>query len=761
MTRTHGTGPWRSLRRKLLLPLLATTAVILAVGSTIAWVTSEAAIHERGSINARALATAVAAAAENVGDEADLQRVVLAIAADDEVELIVVIAGAEPRVIACSRSDWRGRRIQDIDELKDSLEIRDALVRQQTSTSFHRGGIILDVTQPVRLDLHHLIGLKGSYGAIMLHLDTRPMRRQVFASAVWISTLAVGGIAWLAIVALVLVRRHVDAPLRLIEAQLLPMERQFTPIDAGRAYDDEIGIVVAALNRSIEEVSRHQHLSREVSERLSIIVETAPHGIALADPSEPKVTAMNDAMARLFGYTRTEFEALPLLDLHPPDAHELVVKQIQRIIDGDMEVARAIPCRHRDGHVFYCDITPSVVHFHGRAKLIAYFTDVTQEHLAREAMRSFNLELERRVTQRTRELEARTREFEAVVQSIPDSVIRFDPSGSIVFCKPADDLQSTLSRECQRGSSCVSGKCRFEPMSRLALELGARAQTAGASAIGETELDDRTIELRVATLENGDYLALIRDITARRRLERETEAALEMERNLSKLKSQFISVASHEFRTPLTAIAGSAELLSNYAERLSSEKRRELLLRIVTGVNRLTDIINDTLTLSRVDSGRVPVRPEDVDIARLLQTIVDELLAADETRHRIHLHHSDTSTIVQVDTSIVQHIVTNLLTNAIRYSPPESTIDVKLEVAPETLAITVADEGIGIDPTDRAHLFEPFFRGRNVGRIPGTGLGLNIVLRYAELLGGRVELLPSERGATFRCTLPHPTKVVA
>ncbi len=758
MSDTDRPGPWRSLRRKLLLPLLATTAVILALGSTIAWVTTEAAIHERGSINARVLATAVAAAAENVGDKADLEQVVSAIATEDEVELIVVIAGAEPRVIACSRSDWRGRSIDEIDELRDSPEIRDALLRQRTSTSFHRGGVILDFTQPVRVDLQHLVGLKGSHGAIMLHLNTRPMRRQVFASAVWISTLAVGGVGCLTIVALVLVRRHVDAPLKFIEAQLLPMERQFTPIDAGRADDDEIGTVVAALNRSIDEVSRHQQLSREVSERLSVIVETSPHGIALADPSELKITAMNDALAHLFGYTRAEFDAIPLVDLHPSNAHELVANHIQRILERHMEVARAIPCRHRDGHTFFCDITPSVVHFHGRAKIIAYFTDVTQEHLAREAMRSFNLELERRVAQRTRELEARTREFEAVVQSIPDSVIRFDPGGSIVFCKPTDDLPSTWSRECTRGTS-AGGECRFEPLTRLALALGARAKVAGASVVEETEFDDRTIELRVATLENGDYLALIRDITARRQLERETEAALEMERNLSKLKSQFISVASHEFRTPLTAIAGSAELLNKYAERLPPEKRRELLQRILTGVHRLTDIIDDTLTLSRVDSGRVPVRPEDIDIARLLQTIVDELLAADESRHRIRLHHAGCSTVVHVDASIIQYIVTNLLTNAIRYSPPESTIDVTLEVSPEAVVITVADEGIGVDPADRPHLFEPFFRGRNVGRITGTGLGLNIVLRYTELLGGSVALLPSERGATFRCTLPHPTKV--
>lgn len=220
------------------------------------------------------------------------------------------------------------------------------------------------------------------------------------------------------------------------------------------------------------------------------------------------------------------------------------------------------------------------------------------------------------------------------------------------------------------------------------------------------------------------------------------------------MKSQFISVASHEFRTPLAAAVGSLELLERHAGKLSETKRLELLARSQRSLSRLTTIMNDVLQLSRADSGRIKVKRMDVDVVQFVRDIVHEVQAGDGEQHRFEVQRTGEPSVVPVDTNLVHHILSNLVGNAVRYSPAGTAVTVHLEIGGDAFTLRVADEGIGIPESDRERIFEPFVRGSNVGQIGGTGLGLNIVKRYAELMGGSVELLPSARGAIFRVFVP-------
>jgi signal transduction histidine kinase len=255
-------------------------------------------------------------------------------------------------------------------------------------------------------------------------------------------------------------------------------------------------------------------------------------------------------------------------------------------------------------------------------------------------------------------------------------------------------------------------------------------------------------------MDRGRVLLLLRDISARKNQELGVAANLARERQLSEMKSQFISVASHEFRTPLAAAVGTLELLERHAAKLTETKRIELISRIQRSLGRLTSIMNDVLQLSRADSGRVKATRMNADLVRLVQDILHEVESGDGEKHRFVFESSGGPGPVPVDTKLTHHILSNLAGNAVRYSPAGTTVTVKLHIDEAAFTLLVADEGIGIPEGEREHIFEPFARGSNVGQISGTGLGLNIVKRYTELMGGTIALLPMARGTAFKVRIP-------
>ena len=263
-----------------------------------------------------------------------------------------------------------------------------------------------------------------------------------------------------------------------------------------------------------------------------------------------------------------------------------------------------------------------------------------------------------------------------------------------------------------------------------------------------------SIEARATRAGPDRVLVLLRDISARKRTERDVLAHLERERQLSEMKSQFITVASHEFRTPLAAAVGSAELLERHAGRLPETKRAELLTRIQRALDRLTTILVALLLISRADSGYVKVSRMDVDLARFVMDVIQNAETGDHQQHMFSFQQTGGVSAVPADTNLLHHILSNLVENARCYSPAGTKIAVVLEVGDKAFDLTVADEGIGIPEAERERIFEPFVRGSNVGQVAGTGLGLNLAKRYTELMGGRIELLPAVRGATFRVSVP-------
>jgi PAS domain S-box-containing protein len=252
------------------------------------------------------------------------------------------------------------------------------------------------------------------------------------------------------------------------------------------------------------------------------------------------------------------------------------------------------------------------------------------------------------------------------------------------------------------------------------------------------------------------FVAFKDDIAARRRQEAESASMLAKERELSEMKTRFISVTSHEFRTPMAAAMGSIELLLNHADRLTPAKTNELLGRTNGSLRRMADMLDDVLTLNRMDTNRVEIRFMAIDVGRLVQDAIEEARLADRGAHQFDLQLTGENQPFATDPNLLRHVLTNLLSNAVRYSPVGTVVTVTLAFSDQGVRLTVEDRGIGIPAADHDRLFQPFERGSNVGNIKGTGLGLSIVRRMTTLLGGTVGFSPgSEGGTRFAIELPR------
>lgn len=242
------------------------------------------------------------------------------------------------------------------------------------------------------------------------------------------------------------------------------------------------------------------------------------------------------------------------------------------------------------------------------------------------------------------------------------------------------------------------------------------------------ELEEK-VELRTRQLQ--DAIQLVE--TSRDELTK----ALSKEKELGDLKSRFVSMASHEFRTPLSTILSSASLLAKYTETVEQEKRDKHIDRIKSSVNNLTDILNEFLSIGKIEDGKIVARYRRFNVKDFIADICAEIRGIAKKNQQITYTHSGKQ-VIELDDSLLRNIIFNLLSNAIKFTGEDGIIEIISAVEEDIFTITIKDNGIGISTEDQQHLFERFFRASNVTNIQGTGLGLHIVAKYAELMNGTI-----------------------
>ncbi|MBS0027012.1 PAS domain-containing sensor histidine kinase [Chitinophaga sp. 22321] len=268
------------------------------------------------------------------------------------------------------------------------------------------------------------------------------------------------------------------------------------------------------------------------------------------------------------------------------------------------------------------------------------------------------------------------------------------------------------------------------------------------------------VSLTVSAIREGNditgYIGIAIDLSSIKEAESELRISLEKERELNELKSRFVSLASHEFRTPLSAILSSVYLVSKYEAAEDVAKRGKHIQRIISSVNMLTDILNDFLSVGKIEEGKIQVRYATFDAAKHIGNILGEMEGLKKSQQNIYYAHHG-ATQAYLDPTLLKHIVMNLVSNAIKFSPESAIISIRTQCSDSTFQLSVKDKGIGISEEDRQHLFERFFRSQHVSNIQGTGLGLHIVARYAELMNGSVSCnsVPG-KGTEFIVSLPFP-----
>lgn len=249
--------------------------------------------------------------------------------------------------------------------------------------------------------------------------------------------------------------------------------------------------------------------------------------------------------------------------------------------------------------------------------------------------------------------------------------------------------------------------------------------------------------------------SLKQTVEALQRAKEEVSQSLEKEKELSQLKSRFVSMASHEFRTPLSSIQLSAVLIEKYTELLDNPQIRKHIGKIKSSVNNLTSILNDFLSLEKLEAGKVEPQYSTFDIVRFSEEITEEMQLVAKQNQNIIYQHTGTESIITLDQTLLKNCIINLIGNATKYSGENTFIEFNTEINENGLIVIIKDNGIGIPESDQKHLFEAFFRAHNTGNIPGTGLGLNIVTRYVALMNGTIRFESQvNQGTSFTLSFP-------
>ena len=270
----------------------------------------------------------------------------------------------------------------------------------------------------------------------------------------------------------------------------------------------------------------------------------------------------------------------------------------------------------------------------------------------------------------------------------------------------------------------------------LTKEKEAEARIVEYAAELEKLVEDRTAALR-------NIVKALEDAKA------EVSLSLEKEKELSQLKSRFVSMASHEFRTPLSSVQLSASLIEKYALSFDNTNIIRHVNKIKNSVGNLTGILNDFLSLEKLEAGKTEATFSRFDLVKLAEEIIEEMQMIAKQNQSIIYQHTGISSMVNLDQNLLKNCVFNLVANAIKYSGENTFIEFNTEVTDTHCIITVKDNGIGIPENDQKHMFEPFFRAHNTGNIPGTGLGLNIVARYTQLMNGTVHFESTQNKGTL------------
>ena len=487
----------------------------------------------------------------------------------------------------------------------------------------------------------------------------------------------------------------------------------------------------------------------------------AAEGLILSDKSGT-IIECNPRACQMFGYEDNELLGKLIEELIPRDKRNSHKghrnEYMHHASNRPMGIGMVLMGLRKDGSEFPVEISLNAFGEGEEMKAMALITDITKRKEAEDKISKLNENLEQRVEQRTHEMMQTQNLYFTIARNFPDGTISvFDKDLNYLFFEGKELYQAGLDSSSILGTS-IKDRLPTDIKDTVIDHLNKVFE--GESGVIEFETKGNAYEINAVPLKDindqiNRILVVERNITVQKRAEQEVLKSLSQERALNELKSRFVSMASHEFRTPLSTVLSSISLIDRYTEGENREKIEKHIGRIKSSVQNLNGILNDFLSLDKLEEGNVSSNPVDFDIRELVFDVVDEMEATLKQGQQIEVSCECENNVITTDSKIIKNVLINLMSNAIKYSEPNKKINVDVECRDESLFIKVTDHGIGIPEDEQRHLFERFFRARNVINIEGTGLGLNIVKKYVDLLGGKLDYKSRlGLGTSFIVSLP-------
>lgn len=508
---------------------------------------------------------------------------------------------------------------------------------------------------------------------------------------------------------------------------------------------EELALSNDFLREEIAERQRTEAALRHTNQTLQSLIAASPRAIFTLDLTE-RVKIWNPAAERMFGWTEAEVieRPNPIISQESVQEYETIKQSVlQGITPPSLEIRR----QKKDGSPI--DIVFSAAPLTDSSNKISGMVAVVSD-----------------VTEQKRQAE-QVRLLQSVVVNTNDAIVITEadpinePGPRILYVNEAFTRITgyTLEEVLGKTPRLLQGaKTSQTELDKVRSALAMRKPIIVEVINYRKDTSEFWSEFSVVPVANktGQYthwISVQRDITERKRLD-EVRLALEQEKELSALKTRFFSMASHEFRTPLSTVLAAAQLLENSPPD-NPEKRLRNLRRIQDSVKNMIQLLEDILTINRAETGKLEFNPKPLALENFCRQFVEEMQMSAGSQHTLTFVSQGTCTHPYLDEKLLRSILGNFLSNAIKYSPRGSQIHCFLKFEPDCVRLQIRDYGIGIPPDDQKQLFEPFYRGKNVRHISGTGLGLVVVKKCVDLHGGNIEIASYlGQGTTVTIILP-------
>ncbi len=465
-----------------------------------------------------------------------------------------------------------------------------------------------------------------------------------------------------------------------------------------------------------------------------LIIDLTSHSILLA----------NYAAIHRYGYTAEEFEKMTVFDLHPGDEHHKLAAFL-RIRENTYQKSSNWQHLCKDGKKMYVDIISHRIKLGDLTVVLAAAIDISKR-----------IDI-------IQELEASQKQYLSIINNQNQLICKFLPDTTLTFVNSA---------YCK-----IFGKTEEELIGTRFIELIPAGQRNQSLSMIKQLCPDNAIATNTfdAVLPDGsigwqewtdiaffdkegniiDILGIGRDISKYKNIEISLRNALRLEKHMSELKTHLLYMASHEFKMPLSTVMATAESIKAYSDKMDQNEFVESAEKIIRQVLYLDKLVKDVLLMAKERTGKMEFDPKQTDIISFLKDIAEEFSLSNSFKHRLQLELPEEEYMFTFDHSLMYKIVSNLLSNAARFSKEDSAINLRLDILDNELILTITDSGYGIPDHQKAQLFEPFFRGDNVQEISGTGLGLPIVKEAVELHSGSIEIDSSPgKGTTVVVRFP-------